>query len=113
MRSAGRASRSRTVADYVLSLSGAGARRGGGRSRQEIFEEQCAACHGENGEGHPEQGAPNLTDADLALRQRRAPRSSSPDRAAQAGVMPGWIDRLDDATIKMLAVYVHSLGGGQ
>ncbi|MFZ0694982.1 MAG: cytochrome C oxidase Cbb3, partial [Alphaproteobacteria bacterium] len=29
------------------------------------------------------------------------------------GVMPAWVDRLPDATIKMLAVYVHSLGGGQ
>ena len=29
------------------------------------------------------------------------------------GVMPAFGDRLDPATIKMLAVYVHSLGGGQ
>ena len=29
------------------------------------------------------------------------------------GVMPGWSHRLDDATIKQLAVYVHSLGGGE
>ena len=27
--------------------------------------------------------------------------------------MPGWKDRLDPATIKMLAAYVHSLGGGE
>jgi len=27
--------------------------------------------------------------------------------------MPAWGQRLDDATIKMLAVYVHSLGGGR
>ena len=29
------------------------------------------------------------------------------------GVMPGWTHRLDDATIKQLAVYVHTLGGGE
>ena len=29
------------------------------------------------------------------------------------GVMPAWVDRLDPATIKKLAIYVHSLGGGQ
>ena len=29
------------------------------------------------------------------------------------GVMPAWQGRLDDTTIKMLAVYVHSLGGGE
>ena len=31
----------------------------------------------------------------------------------RAGVMPAWVGRLDPATIKALAVYVHSLGGGQ
>jgi cytochrome c oxidase cbb3-type subunit 3 len=29
------------------------------------------------------------------------------------GVMPAWHTRLDDATIKSLALYVHSLGGGE
>lgn len=27
--------------------------------------------------------------------------------------MPTWVDRLDPVTIKALAVYVHSLGGGK
>jgi cytochrome c oxidase cbb3-type subunit 3 len=29
------------------------------------------------------------------------------------GVMPAWVERLDPVTIKKLALYVHSLGGGQ
>src|SRR5690606_41136840 len=29
------------------------------------------------------------------------------------GVMPAWGGRLDPVTIKMLAAYVHSLGGGE
>jgi hypothetical protein len=29
------------------------------------------------------------------------------------GVVPAWIDKLDPATLNALAVYVHSLGGGQ
>ena len=29
------------------------------------------------------------------------------------GVMPTWSARLDPATIKSLALYVHSLGGGE
>ena len=29
------------------------------------------------------------------------------------GVMPAWGERLDPVTIKMLAAYVHSLGGGE
>jgi cytochrome c oxidase cbb3-type subunit 3 len=32
---------------------------------------------------------------------------------SRAGVMPAWSGRLDEVTIKQLAVYVHSLGGGQ
>jgi len=28
-------------------------------------------------------------------------------------MMPAWAGRLDPATLKALAVYVHSLGGGQ
>lgn len=31
----------------------------------------------------------------------------------RGGSMPAWKDRLDPATIKMLAVYVHQLGGGE
>jgi cytochrome c oxidase cbb3-type subunit 3 len=29
------------------------------------------------------------------------------------GVMPAWEGRLDPTTIKSLAIYVHSLGGGR
>ncbi|HPV69190.1 MAG TPA: hypothetical protein PLU56_12960, partial [Sphingorhabdus lacus] len=32
---------------------------------------------------------------------------------ARYGVMPRWNNRLDPVTIKMLAAYVHSLGGGE
>ena len=32
---------------------------------------------------------------------------------ARAGEMPAWSKKLDAVTIKMLAVYVHSLGGGE
>ncbi len=34
-------------------------------------------------------------------------------RSAHAGVMPAWGHRLDPVTIRMLAAYVHSLGGGE
>ena len=34
-------------------------------------------------------------------------------QTGRGGVMPAWVDRLDPATIKSLAVYVHSLGGGK
>ena len=34
-------------------------------------------------------------------------------RSGRGGVMPAWGGRLDPETIKELAIYVHSLGGGQ
>ena len=43
------------------------------------------------------------------IAMRSTGRSSTP----RMGVMPAWNSRLDEATIKMLALYVHSLGGGR
>ncbi|HVO15869.1 MAG TPA: cytochrome-c oxidase, cbb3-type subunit III [Alphaproteobacteria bacterium] len=100
------------VAEFVLSLTArstdaAAARRGAG-----IFAQQCASCHGETGKGNAEVGAPNLTDGIWLYGGKKS------DIVAQItkpklGVMPAWGARLDPATLKMLAVYVHSLGGGQ
>jgi cytochrome c oxidase cbb3-type subunit 3 len=100
------------VADYVLSLSGPPApadtvTRGGA-----VFAENCAVCHGENGTGNQEVGAKNLTNG---IWLYGGDRSTLVDTIAGArnGSMPAWGTRLDPTTIKMLAVYVHSLGGGQ
>ena len=30
----------------------------------------------------------------------------------RGGIMPAWVDRLDPVSIKMVALYVYSLGGG-
>lgn len=99
----------RTVARHVLSLSGKARPSPTGA---QIFADNCAACHGAGGEGNPAMGAPALNDAiwlygssEAAVRQQiLGPRH---------GVMPAWQGRLDPVTIKMLAAYVHSRGGGQ
>jgi cytochrome c oxidase cbb3-type subunit 3 len=31
----------------------------------------------------------------------------------RAGVMPAWAGKLEATTVKELAVYIHSLGGGK
>lgn len=59
-----------------------------------------------------ELGAPNLTDAIWLYGGDRATIYETVANG-RAGVMPAWAGRLDDATIKQLAIYVHSLGGGQ
>lgn len=97
------------LVSHVRSLGGAGP---GNPAGAQLYADNCMACHGPTGSGDRFQGAPALNDAiwlyggseaDIR-RQIRTPRH---------GVMPGWADRLDPVTIKMLAAYVHSLGGGE
>jgi cytochrome c oxidase cbb3-type subunit 3 len=100
------------VAEYVLSLSGQAENEEAAKQGAEIFAEQCAACHGEAGEGMVELGAPRLSDQ-IWLYGGTKEQVVAQIRQPQHGVMPAWVDRLDPETIKMLAVYVHSLGGGE
>jgi len=77
-----------------------------------IFAENCAVCHGDNGQGNRDVGAPRLASQvhlygntrDAIVAQVTSPRM---------GVMPNWNTRLDPATIKAVTLYVHSLGGGE
>ena len=100
------------VADYVLSLSGAEHDGTSAAAGQEIYAENCAACHGEAGEGLRELGGPRLNDQ-IWLYGGSRDEIVSQIRQPRLGVMPGWQERLDASTIKMLTVYVHSLGGGE
>lgn len=78
----------------------------------ELFAANCVACHGPDGKGMRQSGAPNLTDAIWLYGGSRAAIAESIARGP-AGVMPAWQGKLDPVTIKMLAAYVHSLGGGE
>ena len=95
------------VTDYVLSLSGKAKATPEGAK---IFEEQCVACHKEGGKGNQELGAPNLSDGIWLYGGSRDAIYRS-IFYARNGSMPAWSGRLDEATMKMLAVYVHALGG--
>ncbi len=77
-----------------------------------LFTANCAVCHGDAGTGNREVGAPNLTDAIWLYGGDRAALTTTITNA-RGGVMPAWTGRLDPVTIKMLASYVHSLGGGE
>jgi cytochrome c oxidase cbb3-type subunit 3 len=100
------------VAAYALSLSGEATDKEAAARGQPIFAEQCAACHGEDGGGNIELGAPSLKDK-IWLYGNTLGAVTAQITSPHQGVMPTWEGRLDDATIKMVAVYVHSLGGGQ
>lgn len=97
------------LAGHVLSFTGAGETSPRGA---ELYANNCLACHGPAGGGDRFQGAPALNDAIWLYGGEES------DIRAQIlnpshGVMPGWKDRLDPVTVKMLAAYVHSLGGGE
>ena len=100
------------TAEYVLSLSGRSTDAASADRGAVVFKDQCITCHGADGKGKQEQGAPNLTDAIWLYGGTKAAIVES-IQTGRGGVMPAWTGRLDPATIKSLAVYVHSLGGGK
>jgi cytochrome c oxidase cbb3-type subunit 3 len=101
------------VANYVRSLSGLPTAPGyDAAAGAKIFADNCVACHGDKGQGNQELGAPNLTDKIWLYGSDEATIIETITNG-RSGVMPAWVDRLDPSTIKVLAVYVHSLGGGK
>ncbi len=112
------------VAQHVLSLSGHPVDAAQAAAGRQIFEGEeggCHYCHTKAGTGLASQGAANLTDAIWTVAD--VPGADSPEAKVErvkavirGGVerhMPAWSERLDPAQLKLLAVYVHSLGGGQ
>lgn len=100
------------VAEYVVALSGGEADAAGKERGATVFAENCVACHGHNGEGNKELGAPSLTNNIWQFTGDRAAFAAQVT-SPKHGVMPAWQGRLNDDLIKMVTVYVHSLGGGQ
>ncbi|MEP2978700.1 MAG: cytochrome-c oxidase, cbb3-type subunit III [Lentilitoribacter sp.] len=100
------------VAWYVRQISGQEFDAEAATRGQTVFADNCAACHGEKGEGIRELGAPNLSDAIWFYgntHEQIIAQISDPKQ----GVMPGWTGRLSEVTIRQLTHYVHSLGGGE
>lgn len=100
------------VTAYVLSLSREGQKPEAVTAGATLFTENCAACHGPDGKGNREFGAPNLADAIwLYGSDRQSIRATV--HGSRNGVMPHWDGRLPAETIKQLAIYIHALGGGE
>lgn len=108
------------VSGYVKGMSQGNVQAGAG---QEVYVANCAACHSSDGmspvsDGNPMMGAPALGNnvwlyAGPGGEMTQA-MIESQVRNPKHSVMPAWGGRLDPETdIKMLAVYVHALGGGQ
>ncbi|MFY9212359.1 MAG: cytochrome-c oxidase, cbb3-type subunit III [Aestuariivita sp.] len=101
------------VVNYVQTLSGgtpndpAAAVAG-----EELYLDNCSACHGEAGEGDIFQGAPNLADA-IWLYGGDYDTLIETVTYSRNGVMPPWSTRLSEAEIRAVSTYVHQLGGGE
>ena len=100
------------VAAYVHALSHPGEASEAVARGEVVFAEQCVACHQQGGVGSRELGAPNLADSVWLYGGSQAQIAESVANG-RASVMPTWEARLSPATLKMLAVFVHDLGGGE
>ena len=101
-----------SIAEHVLKLSGRDHDAQGADAGAALYEENCSACHAEDGTGGREFGAPNLVDA-ISLYGADREKLIAQMNKPKHGVMPAWGSKLTDASIKQLAIYVHGLGGGE
>ncbi|UCF76842.1 MAG: cytochrome-c oxidase, cbb3-type subunit III [Betaproteobacteria bacterium] len=96
------------VAHYVLSLSGRthdSLRASRGKAK---FDTICMACHGLDGKGNKQIGAPNLTD-NVWLHGGTEAAIIETILKGRKGEMPAHKDFLDAAKIHLLAAYVYGL----
>ncbi|MBZ9725871.1 cytochrome-c oxidase, cbb3-type subunit III [Mesorhizobium sp. CO1-1-11] len=100
------------VSTYVASLSGQVQDASLIEPGAKVFAESCVACHGDKAKGNRELGAPDLTDA-IWLYGSGETAIAAQVQSPKHGVMPAWTGRLGETKVKELAVYVHSLGGGE
>ncbi|MDA9573761.1 cytochrome-c oxidase, cbb3-type subunit III [Rickettsiales bacterium] len=97
------------IIDHVLSLSNKNLPNDNGAK---LYAQNCASCHGVNGKGNQELGAPNLSDEIWLYGSSRQDLYHT-IYYSRAGVMPYWSSRLENAVIKQLSLYVYLLGGGE
>ena len=98
----------RDVAHYVFSLSGRthdSIRAARGREK---FQTICAACHGAEGKGNPQLGAPNLTDK-IWLHGSSEEAVVETITGGRNNLMPAHKELLGDAKVHVLAAYVYGL----
>ncbi|CRK74977.1 cytochrome-c oxidase, cbb3-type subunit III [Nereida ignava] len=100
------------VVEHVISLSSPDHDASITDQGAAIFEENCSACHGDAALGNRDIGAPNLADAIWLYGGDRSALEHSV-RNARFGQMPAWGQRLSEADVRAVSVYVHALGGGE
>lgn len=104
----------KNVANYVRSLSGLPVDNLRAQMGKPTFMQICSACHGPEGKGNPQLGAPNLTDSIWLYGSSEATimetvRKGRGDAASPVTRMPAHKDLLDEGKIHVLTAYVWGL----
>ena len=100
------------IANHVRKISGQEHDAAEAAAGETLFADNCASCHGDQGEGLRELGAPTLNDA-IWLYGGSIEAITETITYSRAGMMPNWNARLSEADMRSVAVYVHGLGGGE
>jgi cytochrome c oxidase cbb3-type subunit 3 len=97
------------VAEYVIGLSGKRViNENAAAIGKEKFKQMCASCHGKDGKGNTQIGAPNLTD-DVWLYGGTQKDVMESIEKGRSGRMPAHAEFLGEAKAHLLAAYVYSL----
>jgi cytochrome c oxidase cbb3-type subunit 3 len=96
------------VVNFVLSYSGREKDAEAAEKGEEVFAQACVACHGADGKGNQDLGAPNLTD-DTWLYGSTYDWIKETVVNGRQNQMPAQGGRLTDDQIQILAGYVYSL----
>lgn len=101
------------VVEFVLKRAGKEHDEAKAELGEKVFATNCVACHGADGKGNQQVGAPNLTD-DVWLYGTATPEElpamlRQTVRNGRAGVMPTHAETLKPERIHLLAAYVYSL----
>lgn len=103
----------RNVVSHVRGLAGLAPAEGvapeAAAAGAEVFAANCAVCHGDDGTGNTDLGAPNLTDGFWIYGSDRQTLYSTIHGGRQ-GHMPHWEGRLSALERKILALFVIDLG---
>ncbi len=98
------------LAAYVPSLSGAEVDPAIAEEGQALFLDNCAACHTDDGSGDVFVGSADLADHIWLYGDGDEETIRQTITHGRKGLMPSWTGKLTEAQIRMVAVYVHTLG---
>lgn len=98
----------RDTAHYVLSLSGRTHDSLRAFRGKVLYQQACIACHGAEGKGNPQVGAPNLTDG-VWLHGSTEAAIVEQIVKGRTNQMPAHKEILSPAKIHLLAAYVYGL----